>query len=112
MDVTTLTRTKQFAINGVGAIMVEATAILPEGRTSPKDNGIWTDSQIAPLKRVVDFVHAQGAKIGIQLAHAGRKASMLAPSFSASARPGEMRRGRVAKEEEGGWPDEGQHKLC
>ena len=51
----------------------------PEGRISPEDAGLWADSQIDPLKRIVDFVHAQGTKIGIQIAHAGRKASTRAP---------------------------------
>src|SRR6266540_1111983 len=65
----------QFALRGAGLIIVEATAVTPQGRISPQDSGLWKDEQIAPLKRIVDFVHSQGAKIGIQLAHAGRKAS-------------------------------------
>lgn len=63
------------AIGGVGLIMQEATAVSPEGRISPKDLGIWKDEHIPPLKRIVDAVHLHQAKIGIQLAHAGRKAS-------------------------------------
>ncbi|KAG8921083.1 hypothetical protein FRC00_009166 [Tulasnella sp. 408] len=67
------------ATRGVAAITVEATAIVPEGRISPEDMGIWDDKHVAPLKRIVNFVHSQGTKIGIQLAHAGRKASTHAP---------------------------------
>lgn len=48
------------AVRGIGAICVEASAVVPEGRITPEDAGIWTDSQIAPMKRVVDFVHGQG----------------------------------------------------
>jgi 2,4-dienoyl-CoA reductase-like NADH-dependent reductase (Old Yellow Enzyme family) len=60
-------------------IIIEATAVVPEGRITPGCVGLWKDSQIAPLKQVVEFVHSQGQKIGIQLAHAGRKASTVAP---------------------------------
>lgn len=67
-----------FARGGAGLVIVEATAVLPEGRISPDDLGLWNDTQVAPLKRVVDFVHSQGAAAGIQLAHAGRKASTYA----------------------------------
>lgn len=69
----------RFALGGFGLIIVEATAVTPEGRISYGDLGLWSDAHIAPLKRIVDFVHAQGAAIGIQLAHAGRKASNLPP---------------------------------
>lgn len=64
---------------GPGLAMVEATAVLPEGRITPEDVGLWQDSQMAPMKRIVEFAHSQGQKIGIQLAHAGRKASTVAP---------------------------------
>lgn len=67
------------AVGGAGLIITEATAVLPEGRISPEDLGIWRDEHIAPLKRMVDFLHAQGSVAGIQLAHAGRKASSYAP---------------------------------
>ncbi|KAF9907165.1 protein disulfide-isomerase precursor [Lobosporangium transversale] len=69
-----------FAINGAGLIIQEATAVEPRGRISPGDAGIWSDDHISGIKRIVDFVHAQGSKIGIQLAHAGRKASTDAPA--------------------------------
>lgn len=73
--------------------------------TNPQ--GIWMDSQIAPLKRIVDFVHSQGTKIGIQLTHAGRKASTYAPwVFSNAARTHKAGKWGADKDE-GGWPDEG-----
>lgn len=59
--------------------MVEATAVTPEGRITPEDSGLWKDSQIEPLRKIVEFAHSQGQKIGIQIAHAGRKASTVAP---------------------------------
>ena len=67
------------AVGGFGLVMTEATAVVPEGRISPQDTGIWNDEQTAAWKRVVDFVHERGARIGIQLAHAGRKASTFRP---------------------------------
>lgn len=90
----------QMAMRGAGLVFVEATAVEPRGRISPQDSGLWKESQAAPLKRIVDFVHSQGAKIGIQLAHAGRKASTLAPWLVA---PGQS---SLAGEEHGGWPDD------
>ena len=68
------------AIGGAGLIMTEAAAVLPEGRISPDDLGIWKDEHIEPLKRITDFIRLQDAKSAIQLAHAGRKAS-TAPSW-------------------------------
>ena len=65
----------RFAIGGFGLVIVEATGVTPEGRISYGDLGIWKDEHIAPLARIVDFLHAQGTAAGIQLAHAGRKAS-------------------------------------
>ena len=67
------------AVGGAGLVFTEATAVLPEGRISPADLGIWKEEHIAPLRRVTDFLHAQGAHAGIQLAHAGRKASTHVP---------------------------------
>ncbi|SFC97161.1 2,4-dienoyl-CoA reductase [Flexibacter flexilis DSM 6793] len=67
------------ATGGAGFIIQEATAVSPEARITYADLGLWNDEQIAPLKRIVDFVHQQGAKIGVQLAHAGRKASCQRP---------------------------------
>lgn len=90
----------QFALHGAALTIVEATSVTPNGRISPEDSGLWQDSQIAPLKRVADFIHSQGHKVGIQLGHAGRKASTLAPWHV--AKRGEH---QFAKESEGGWPD-------
>ncbi|MFI6427963.1 NADH:flavin oxidoreductase/NADH oxidase [Promicromonospora sp. NPDC050880] len=67
------------AAGGFGLVLTEATAVVPEGRISPQDTGIWNDEQTAAWRRIVDFVHARGARIGIQLAHAGRKASTFRP---------------------------------
>ena len=83
-------------MRGPGLTMVEATAVTPEGRITPEDSGLWKDSQIAPLKRIVEFAHSQSQNIGIQLAHAGRKASTVAPWLS---------RGDIADEYVNGWPD-------
>jgi len=91
-----------FATRGVGAICMEATAVVPEGRISPEDAGLWTDSQIEPLKRIVNFCHAQGTKIGIQLGHAGRKASTYAPWVRDRIGP---HASSVSLADEGGWPD-------
>ena len=87
-----------FALRGAALTIVEATAVTPNGRISPEDSGLWQDSQIAPLKRIVDFIHSQGQKVGIQLAHAGRKASTLGPWNSHNG-------SEVALAEHGGWPD-------
>ncbi|WP_150308371.1 NADH:flavin oxidoreductase/NADH oxidase [Planctomonas psychrotolerans] len=65
-----------FAIGGAGLVMTEAAAVSPEGRISPEDVGIWTGEQRDAWRPIVDFVHEQGAPLGIQLAHAGRKASV------------------------------------
>ena len=62
------------AVGQVGLIIVEATAVTPQGRISPKDLGIWSDEHVAGLKELVDLMKEHGAKTGIQLAHAGRKA--------------------------------------
>ncbi|TGO22412.1 hypothetical protein BPAE_0169g00190 [Botrytis paeoniae] len=85
---------------GPGLSFIEATAVVPEGRITPEDCGLWKDSQIAPLRRIVQFAHSQGQKIGIQLAHAGRKASTVAPWLS-------MSRGPAAKTNVNGYEDEG-----
>jgi 2,4-dienoyl-CoA reductase-like NADH-dependent reductase (Old Yellow Enzyme family) len=81
------------AVGGAGLVLTEATAVLPEGRISPQDLGIWTDDHIEPLARVVRFIHEQGSVAGMQLAHAGRKASTYAPGRG---------HGRIP-ESEGGW---------
>jgi 2,4-dienoyl-CoA reductase-like NADH-dependent reductase (Old Yellow Enzyme family) len=68
-----------FATGGAGLVLTEATAVVPEGRISPWDLGLWHDGQVPMLERITRFVHAQGAAIGVQLAHAGRKASTRRP---------------------------------
>ena len=82
---------------GTGFALMEATAVLPEGRITPECAGLWSDDHIKPFADVVTFAHSQGQKIGIQLAHAGRKASMVAPWLSWNIH---------AKREAGGWPDD------
>jgi 2,4-dienoyl-CoA reductase-like NADH-dependent reductase (Old Yellow Enzyme family) len=88
---------------------MEATAVVPEGRISPEDAGLWADSQIAPLKRIVDFAHTQATKVGIQLAHAGRKASTLATWVKSSADRTRHADTSIAFVNEGGWPDNGTY---
>ncbi|KAF2963895.1 hypothetical protein GQX73_g9665 [Xylaria multiplex] len=82
---------------GPGLSIIEAAGVQPRGRITPQDVGIWEDGQIEPLKRITEFARSQGQKIGIQLAHAGRKASTVAPWLSANA---------TAVKEVGGWPDD------
>ena len=67
------------AQGGAGLVMVEASAVTPEGRISIGDLGIWKDEHIDKLSHIVRFIHSQGSRAGIQLAHAGRKASMTVP---------------------------------
>src|SRR5450432_4758938 len=81
------------AVGGAGLVLTEATAILPEGRISPQDLGIWADEHIEMLGRIVSFIHEQGSLAGMQLAHAGRKASTRRPWEAPGAIP----------EAEGGW---------
>lgn len=83
------------ARGGAGLVFVEASAVTPEGRISPRDLGLWNDEQIPAHARLVDIAHSHGAKIGVQIAHAGRKASTYPwwPGFPSTSIP----------EEEGGW---------
>jgi 2,4-dienoyl-CoA reductase-like NADH-dependent reductase (Old Yellow Enzyme family) len=67
------------AQGGAGLVMIEASAVLPEGRISIGDLGIWKDEHIEKLAQIARFIHSQGARAGIQLAHAGRKGSMAVP---------------------------------
>lgn len=73
------------AIGQVGLIVLEATAVVPEGRISSRDLGIWEDSQIEGLRKIVELSHVNGSRVGIQLAHAGRKATVGGLIFSPSA---------------------------
>jgi 2,4-dienoyl-CoA reductase-like NADH-dependent reductase (Old Yellow Enzyme family) len=90
------------AVGGAALVMAEATAVTAQGRISPRDAGIWSDEHIPPLAPISRFIRDQGAVPGIQLAHAGRKASTAAP-YSA-------RKGFLAKEE-GGWEPVGASPL-
>ncbi|KAI8629505.1 FMN-linked oxidoreductase [Xylariaceae sp. FL1651] len=85
-----------FAVRGAGLVLTEVIAVSPEGRISPQDLGLWDDGQIEPLKKIVDFAHSQGTKFGVQMGHAGRKASTVAPWLDRKA---------AARSESEGWPD-------
>lgn len=91
-----------FARGGAGAVFTEATAVLPEGRISPQDLGLWNDDQADEFARIVRFIHTQGAAAGIQLAHAGRKASTF--------RTWDERRGSVPAAD-GGWATVGPSAI-
>jgi 2,4-dienoyl-CoA reductase-like NADH-dependent reductase (Old Yellow Enzyme family) len=80
-------------VGGAGLVLTEATAVVPEGRISPQDLGIWSDEHIEPLTRITHFIREQGSMAGIQLAHAGRKASTFRPWDGHGAIP----------EAQGGW---------
>lgn len=81
------------AVGGAGLVLMEATAVVPEGRISPKDMGIWSDEHGKALSRIAHFVKSQGAAAGIQIAHAGRKASTQVPWLGSG----------TVSPEEGGW---------
>lgn len=86
------------AAGGEGLVLTEATAVTPRGRISPQDLGIWTDGHIEFLARIVHFISQRGSVAGIQLAHAGRKASTPPPWENRSV---------TLSEAEGGWPRPG-----
>jgi 2,4-dienoyl-CoA reductase-like NADH-dependent reductase (Old Yellow Enzyme family) len=90
------------AAGGVGLVFVEATAVTAEGRITPGDMGIWSDQHVEPLARIARFIPTQGAVAGIQLAHAGRKASCDLPWRGGA---------RLKTREEGGWPVLGPSPL-
>ena len=83
------------AVGGASLVIAEATAVQANGRISPQDLGLWSDAHIEPLQRIVRFIHSQTTAAGIQLAHAGRKASTFRPWDG---------NGKVA-ESQGGWSD-------
>lgn len=83
----------RFALGGAGMIFIEATAVTPQGRITLGDLGLWDDAHVTPLRRIVDFLTSQGVVTGIQLNHAGQKAS--------SRRPWEG--GDLLPTHEGGW---------
>lgn len=82
------------AVGGAALIIQEATAVSPEGRITNGDMGLWNDEQIEKVKAIVEFVHSQNSLIGIQLAHAGRKASYQLPKDGAK---------KIAADAENGW---------
>lgn len=81
------------AVGGAGLVITEATAVSPEGRITPDDLGLWKDEHIEGLKRIVSFIESQGSIAGVQLAHAGRKASHASP----------WKGGNMLTKEQGGW---------
>jgi 2,4-dienoyl-CoA reductase-like NADH-dependent reductase (Old Yellow Enzyme family) len=89
------------AVGGAGLVIAEASAVLPEGRISPDDTGIWSDAHAAAWAPIARFVAEQGAVPGIQLAHAGRKASTDVP----------WRGGRPVGEDARGWRPVGPSPL-
>tara|TARA_R110002003_G_scaffold30_3_gene1833 strand:- start:34292 stop:35515 length:1224 start_codon:yes stop_codon:yes gene_type:complete len=95
-----------YALKGAGLVFVEATGVQANGRISPNCPGIWSDAQIPALRRVSDFIKSQGALSGIQLAHAGRKASTCAPWIAGAQKTqGGKRKVSVrADKDVGGWP--------
>ncbi len=90
------------AQGGPGLVTLEASAVLPEGRISPGDLGIWKDAHIPELERIARFIHSQGVRAGIQLAHAGRKGSMSVP-FGGE---------RLLLADEGGWQPVGPSSIA
>ncbi|KAJ1332850.1 hypothetical protein BSLG_008477 [Batrachochytrium salamandrivorans] len=91
----------QFAIHGAGLIIIEATGVTPNGRISTGCTGLWNDEQMIAIKDLASFCHTQGAKLGIQLAHAGRKAGYYSPFLDKSKQVHPT----IAPEEHGGWPN-------
>ncbi|KAH9908744.1 FMN-linked oxidoreductase [Xylariomycetidae sp. FL2044] len=85
-----------FAVRGPGLVLTEVISVSPEGRISPQDLGLWDDGHIGPLKQIVDFAHSQGVKFGVQMGHAGRKASTVAPWIDRKA---------AARDSSDGWPN-------
>jgi len=91
-----------YALRGAALVIFEASAVTANGRITTGDVGLWHDGQIESMKRIVDFIHSQGQKAGIQLAHAGRKASNL-PNHDPLLVLGVNDTAEVA---DGGWPDD------
>ncbi|KAK5197748.1 NADH-dependent flavin oxidoreductase [Exophiala xenobiotica] len=91
-----------YALKGAALVFIEATGVQPNGRITPHCPGIWSDAQTESFKRVSDFIKAQGALSGIQLAHAGRKSSTVPPWIAASLKKPSVR----ASKEAGGWPED------
>ncbi|KAH9865337.1 hypothetical protein J1614_008920 [Plenodomus biglobosus] len=96
-----------YALKGAALVFVEATGVQANGRISPNCPGLWSDAQIPALRRVSDFIKSQGALSGVQLAHAGRKASTCAPWIAGAQRTQGGRRKFSVKagSDAGGWPE-------
>ncbi|CAF0788750.1 unnamed protein product [Adineta ricciae] len=92
----------QFAIGGAALVIQEATAVQPNGRITPYDAGLWMDEQMEMTERIVQFIHSQNCAAGIQLAHAGRKASTKAPFHQ---QPGNRTEPVYVTNKDGGWSD-------
>jgi 2,4-dienoyl-CoA reductase-like NADH-dependent reductase (Old Yellow Enzyme family) len=90
------------AVGGASLVVVEATAVSPEGRISPADTGIWSDAHTRAFQPITAFIKSQGAVPGIQIAHAGRKASTDAP----------WRGGKPLDASQGGWPSFGPSPVA
>jgi 2,4-dienoyl-CoA reductase-like NADH-dependent reductase (Old Yellow Enzyme family) len=95
------------AVGGAGLVVTEGTAVVPEGRITPSDLGLWDDAHIAGHGELARFIAAQGAVPAIQLAHAGRKASRVPPWESD---PGQTQ-GRPLTPDEGGWQPDGASRI-
>lgn len=91
-----------YALKGSSLVFIEATGVQPNGRISPNCPGIWDDAQIEGVRKVAEFIKSQGGLTGIQLAHAGRKSSTVAPWLSSKDRKISVR----ATKEVGGWPED------
>src|SRR5262249_10995719 len=90
------------AVGGAGFVCIEASAVVPEGRITPWDAGIWSAAHATAWKRVTDFIRAQGSVPGIQLAHAGRKASVDKP----------WKGGKPIAPDVGGWQTDGPSDVA
>ncbi|GAA5903494.1 hypothetical protein JCM6882_006563 [Rhodosporidiobolus microsporus] len=94
-----------YAVRGAAVVMVEATSVLPNGRLSPQDSGLWNDRQRDALKPVFDFIKAQGSKAAIQLDHGGRKTSTLAPWLDTSTIKAPLKSHIAPNGAASGWTD-------
>jgi 2,4-dienoyl-CoA reductase-like NADH-dependent reductase (Old Yellow Enzyme family) len=90
-----------YALKGSSLVFIEATGVQPNGRITPNCPGLWSDSQTESFRKVAEFIKSQGALCGIQLAHAGRKSSTIAPWLSSKLKQPSTR----APKEVGGWPE-------
>ena len=91
------------ALGRPGLIIAEATSVVPEGRITPDDSGLWNDEQVQAWRPIIDFSHSQGTPMALQLAHAGRKASTSSPFKSDGSGVGV---------EQGGWETEAPSALA